>query len=293
MNIFNIDIVKSSKFKYLYFLFFLILIIILTYISIISLSSYFNQYFTGFKINNKTNSKKNTKSESCPPIKINSSNNSQNSNSVPINNTYKTTPSSNSSLTNLSVENTVEKNIEANPNKNLVNSSNNSKNKNDNKEVFNISENIYTYHEAADLCKVFNAELATYEQLSEEFKKGADWCNYGWTAGQTAYYPTQFKSWEKLQNTSNPNQCGRVGVNGGYFQNPDLTFGVNCYGVRPKSTKCNTDTRNENSLKSPEELRREENIRRLEQNKKNILILPFNNNSWSLSEASSESYINS
>ena len=30
--------------------------------------------------------------------------------------------------------------------------------------------------------------------------------------------------------------CGKPGLNGGYFSNPQLKFGVNCYGVKPKGS---------------------------------------------------------
>ena len=74
---------------------------------------------------------------------------------------------------------------------------------------FNITENIYTYNEAKDVCKLFNAELASYDQIKKAYEKGADWCNYGWSKGQNAYYPTQLKSWKKLQNGDWPD-CSKL-----------------------------------------------------------------------------------
>ncbi|NBT71426.1 MAG: hypothetical protein EBT36_08525 [Betaproteobacteria bacterium] len=44
------------------------------------------------------------------------------------------------------------------------------------KEVFNIASNIYTYADAAPLCKALGAELATYDQVKESYERGADWC---------------------------------------------------------------------------------------------------------------------
>ena len=32
------------------------------------------------------------------------------------------------------------------------------------------------------------------------------------------------------------NDCGRAGINGGYIANPNVKFGVNCYGYKPKIT---------------------------------------------------------
>jgi hypothetical protein len=103
------------------------------------------------------------------------------------------------------------------------------------KEVFNIADNKYTYSDAEPLCKAFGAELATYDQVKEAWNSGADWCNYGWVKGQSAVYPTQKATYDKLQ--AGPEEermaCGVAGVNGGYFDNPELRFGVNCYGQRP------------------------------------------------------------
>jgi hypothetical protein len=63
------------------------------------------------------------------------------------------------------------------------------------KEVFNVSQNKYSYYDAQALCKSLGAELATYDQVKEAYDQGADWCNYGWVDGQMAVYPTQEKSW--------------------------------------------------------------------------------------------------
>jgi hypothetical protein len=103
------------------------------------------------------------------------------------------------------------------------------------KEVFNIAKNKYTYSDADALCKAFGAELATYDQVKDAWRTGADWCNYGWIKGQSAVYPTQESTFEKLQAGPEDQKlsCGIPGINGGYFDNPELQFGVNCYGSKP------------------------------------------------------------
>lgn len=104
------------------------------------------------------------------------------------------------------------------------------------KTVFNVAPNKYTYADAEPLCKALGAELATYEQVKKAWDDGADWCNYGWVKGQTAVYPTQQKTFEKLQTAGSDDErmaCGLPGINGGYMDNPELRFGVNCYGDRP------------------------------------------------------------
>ena len=103
------------------------------------------------------------------------------------------------------------------------------------KEVFYIEGNDFAYNDAAPLCAAYNAELATYDQVSDAFSKGAEWCGYGWSQGGMALFPTQESTWNLMQKELDETKrtvCGRPGVNGGYFD-PKLKFGVNCYGVKP------------------------------------------------------------
>lgn len=101
-------------------------------------------------------------------------------------------------------------------------------------EVYNISNNLYTYEEAPHVCQAFNGRLATYDEIEESYNNGGEWCNYGWSQDQMAYFPTQKDTWSKMQiNKENKNACGRPGINGGYMANPNLKFGVNCYGIKP------------------------------------------------------------
>lgn len=107
----------------------------------------------------------------------------------------------------------------------------------DKKEVFNISNNLYTYEDAKAVCKAMGSELANYDQVEEAYNSGAEWTSYGWSEGQHAYFPTQKETWNKLQKVKgHEHDLGRPGVNGGYFANPNVRFGVNCYGVKPPST---------------------------------------------------------
>lgn len=105
----------------------------------------------------------------------------------------------------------------------------------DRREVFNISNNLYTYDEAKTVCVAMNGRLATYDEVEDAYNKGAEWCNYGWSEGQMALFPTQKKTWSDLQKIEGKqHSCGRPGVNGGYIENKMLRFGVNCFGVKPK-----------------------------------------------------------
>ena len=102
-------------------------------------------------------------------------------------------------------------------------------------EVFNLTNNKYTYEDAKYACKAHGARLASYDEVEDAYKKGGEWCNYGWTDGQMVLFPTQKSTWESLQKDDKTKQsCGRPGINGGHINNPAQKFGVNCYGVKPE-----------------------------------------------------------
>ena len=101
-------------------------------------------------------------------------------------------------------------------------------------QVFNVANNIYTYNDAKLVCKSIGARLATYDEVEKAYKNGGEWCNYGWTDGQMALFPTQKTTWYSLQSdNATKNSCGRPGINGGYIMNPHQKYGVNCFGIKP------------------------------------------------------------
>jgi hypothetical protein len=147
------------------------------------------------------------------------------------------------------------------------------------KQVFNVSRNLYRFSEAEPLCRAFGAELATYDQVKDAYKAGADWCNYGWIKGQLAVYPTQKETYDKLQQGPKEDRmsCGLPGVNGGYFPNEDQRFGVNCYGPRPAETAL--DNRIKKEEKSDIAFDREVNNFKAELD--SIPVNGFNSHQWS------------
>jgi len=152
------------------------------------------------------------------------------------------------------------------------------------KQVFNVSRNIYTYHDAAAVCASLDAELATYEEVKDAYDQGADWCNYGWVKGQMAVYPTQKETYEKLQKgrPQYHNACGRPGINGGYFDNPELLFGVNCFGVRPAKNAMDELNNSEVALPpTTDEIEFEKQVQKFRDQLDDTTVLPFNKNSWS------------
>ena len=152
------------------------------------------------------------------------------------------------------------------------------------KEVFNIAQDKYTYSDAEPLCKAYGAELATYDQVKEAWNKGADWCNYGWIKGQSAVYPTQQATYDKLQMGPEDQRmsCGVPGVNGGFFDNPELRFGVNCYGKKPAEN--DADDRylmNGNHNLTPDAIEYDNKVQEYKTKFDDIPVNPFKKGSWS------------
>ena len=154
------------------------------------------------------------------------------------------------------------------------------------KEVFNISNNLYSYEEAQQICKAYDARLATYDEIEDAYNNGAQWCNYGWSEGQMILFPTQKKTWDKLQKTKDhKNDCGRPGVNGGYIDNPYLRFGLNCFGTKPKMTAEDTARMNAQKdvvfPKSAEDLATEAKVKYWKDNASKLLVVnSFNKDRW-------------
>ncbi len=149
---------------------------------------------------------------------------------------------------------------------------------NDRKQVFNLEENNYTYDEARAVCKAYGGDLATLEQMIEAHKRGANWCNYGWSEGQMALYPTQVEEYNKLEkNPKRAGECGKPGVNGGYFENPNLKFGANCYAVKPAPKEGEVHKEPQNYSLDPLASK----IAMYEENLDDIGVSPFSSNKWS------------
>lgn len=151
------------------------------------------------------------------------------------------------------------------------------------KQVFNIPGNYYSYDNAKALCSAYGADLASYDQIEKAYNNGAEWCNYGWSANQLALFPTQKNTYNDLQKIpGHEHDCGRAGINGGYIANPDIKFGVNCYGYKPKINS----KEDELMRTSPPYPERAEDIalqKKVDEMKKNldkILISPFNKKIW-------------
>ena len=151
------------------------------------------------------------------------------------------------------------------------------------KQVFNIPGNYYNYTNAKALCQAYGANLATYPQIEDSYKNGSEWCNYGWSDGQMALFPTQQKTFDNLQNIKgHENDCGRPGINGGYMVNPQLRFGVNCYGNKPKITSEEEELMKTTTPypETAEDIAFQKRVDFWKNKVDNILVSPFNYNTW-------------
>jgi hypothetical protein len=102
------------------------------------------------------------------------------------------------------------------------------------KEVYQISDQNLTYKQAQHKCQAYGGRLATENEIRDAYNKGANWCSYGWSEGQNAFYPIQ-PNWFRKQSPERRRECGgRPGVIGGYFDNAHMKFGANCYGIKPE-----------------------------------------------------------
>ena len=146
-------------------------------------------------------------------------------------------------------------------------------------QVFNIKENIYTLDDAPGVCGALGANVASMSQLIDAHKKGADWCNVGWTKDGLAAYPIQMSTWQTLQDNEpgNRNICGSPGIN--LVRNdPNLLYGVNCYGVKP-NPKGNELIKG--AIVSDKQAAINAKIAQFQKNINNIGVVAFNANSWS------------
>jgi len=152
------------------------------------------------------------------------------------------------------------------------------------KQVYNIPGNYYNYENAKALCAAYGDRLANYEEIEDAYNKGGEWCNYGWSEGKMALFPTQKTTYDTLQKIEgHENDCGRPGINGGYMENPNLQFGVNCYGNKPK-INAEEEEIMENTPLYPvtaKDIAFQKRIDYWKTQINDILVSPFNHDTWS------------
>ena len=159
------------------------------------------------------------------------------------------------------------------------------------KEAYHVPGKNFTYNDAKAVCKAFNADLATFNDLKNAQQKGASWCSYGWSQDKLALYPTSEENWKKLQKNSDQKyKCGLPGINGSYLDNPYVKLGANCYGVKPYKSKLEADLLKDdyNIPKSHKEVLFNERVKYWKNRLGNVLVYPFNNKNWYMVAKSNE-----
>jgi hypothetical protein len=151
-------------------------------------------------------------------------------------------------------------------------------------QVFNIPGNYYGYEDAKSLCTAYGARLASYDEVENAYKDGAEWCNYGWSQNKLALFPTQKSTYDKLQTIpGHENDCGRPGVNGGYMENEKVKYGVNCFGKKPDITSDEVMLMSNTTPypKTEKDIAMEKRVEYWKSKLSDILVSPFNYNQWS------------
>ena len=151
-------------------------------------------------------------------------------------------------------------------------------------QVFNIPGNYYGYEDAKLICDAYGSRLASYDEVETAYNSGGEWCNYGWSEGQNALFPTQKATFKGLQKIKgHEHDCGRPGINGGYIANPHVKFGVNCYGKKPPITQEEEELMETASPypKTQKDYAMDQRVNYWKSKLDEILVSPFNYNSWS------------
>ena len=101
-----------------------------------------------------------------------------------------------------------------------------------------------------------------------------------------ALFPTQKESWKNLQgNCKTKNKCGRPGINGGYFHNPNIKFGVNCFGLKPKAKNSDLESmefkKSQPIPRTNAEKELDDKVNYWKTNVDKIAVNSFNKDKWS------------
>ena len=94
------------------------------------------------------------------------------------------------------------------------------------------------------------------------------------------------KNEKNLQgNCKTKNKCGRPGINGGYFRNPNIKFGVNCFGLKPKAKNSDLESmefkRSQPIPRTKAEKDLDDKVNYWKTNVDKIVVNSFNKDKWS------------
>jgi hypothetical protein len=72
-------------------------------------------------------------------------------------------------------------------------------------------------------------------------------------------------------------------LNGGFFDNPELRFGVNCFGPKPSQSDHDAIAMAKGTPLSPEALEVQKKVAKFRTEAASLGIMPFNTSKWSTS----------
>ena len=89
------------------------------------------------------------------------------------------------------------------------------------------------------------------------------------------------------------NICGKPGVNGGFFKNDKLKFGVNCYGYKPDADPNKLVNTDNAKIDTRVNVRRRDLLNKYKQMSEEgkLDVRPFSNTKWSKYSFKKSSYI--
>ena len=95
----------------------------------------------------------------------------------------------------------------------------------------------------------------------------------------------QLASQELQKVNGHENDCGRPGINGGFIDNPNVKFGVNCFGYKPIINSTESQLMNDMPLypKTQKEINFDKKVNYWKTKIRDILIAPFNSKKWDMS----------
>ena len=159
-------------------------------------------------------------------------------------------------------------------------------------EVFSTNNKLWTYDQAPYVCKKLGSELATYDQLVNAAKTGANWCNIGWfkkgvvenEKGEkilaNAAFPVQKNYYKKTGNQCGPKLNPLFEKEDYSVQNVGLydnyKFAVNCYGDKRDATEAELALLNKSNNNSNTAISETIDFSGINSVEPNIGLLPYN-----------------
>jgi hypothetical protein len=124
-------------------------------------------------------------------------------------------------------------------------------------EVFHVTVYNKTLADAPATCQKLGARVATYAELDDAHKNGANWCSTGWVSdrgNKNAFFPITYQTIQGC-GTDPGSVRDWIGNDDWFGQGPGKGFraGVNCFGNKPEESAA----------------------------KKIDQVMPFNKNQWS------------